>query len=71
MGNHRRIAKLEKVIGSERKMTWKQFIESDAWPDFPRGLETLSQALTEITGKEITPAETEKQLGKLFHDNPS
>jgi hypothetical protein len=35
MGSLKRIAKLEKSIGSEKKMSWLEFIQGDAWPGGP------------------------------------
>jgi hypothetical protein len=68
MGSLKRIARLEKVIGSERKMTWAEFISMDHWPDFSQGLQTLAEALGEITGQATTPEEVEKCLGRLSND---
>jgi hypothetical protein len=39
---NRRLSKLEKDIGSEKKMSWLEFIQGDTWPGGPpEGLENV------------------------------
>jgi hypothetical protein len=67
MSTIKRIQKLE-AAGKSKRMSWKEFVTSDTWPDYPRGFETLAEALTDVTGQATTPADVEKCLGRLSND---
>jgi hypothetical protein len=62
MGNHKRIAHLEKSLGSERKMSWLEFITGDGWGlgGPPAGLENEPD----------TPPKPLSEYERRFHVRP-